>query len=117
MVLELVGGPNVMTDFAVLRDRGRIVVVGTGAGSTFEMDLRDLMGRRAELHGTVLRARSLEDKAQALRAFEREILPHLASGALRMPIDSVFPAASAADAYDRLAASGKAGKVLVEFDS
>ena len=74
-----------------------------------------MMGRRAELHGTVLRARSLEDKALAVRAFEREVVPQLASGRMRPLVDRVYEAGKARDAYDRLAGPGKSGKVLVDF--
>jgi NADPH:quinone reductase len=115
VILELVGAPHFPANLAALNQRGRIVIVGVGAGSKVELDLGSLMGRRAELHGTVLRARSLEEKALAVRAFEREVVPHLASGRMRPLVDRVYPAEKARDAYDRLAGPGKSGKVLVDF--
>jgi NADPH2:quinone reductase len=115
VILELVGAPHFPGNLKALNPRGRVVVVGTGAGSSTQIELGMLMGKRAELHGTVLRARSLEDKGQALRAFEREVLPHLASGRMRALVDRVYPAAEARDAYDRLAGPGKSGKVLLDF--
>ena len=65
------------------------------------MPLLALMARRVSLRGTVLRARPLEEKAHAVRAFEREVVPDLADGRLRPLIDSVFPAEAHA-AFDRL---------------
>ena len=115
VILELVGAPHFPANLTALNPRGRIVIVGVGAGSKVELDLMAMMGRRAELHGTVLRARSLEDKALALRAFEREVVPQLASGRMRALVDRVYPAVAAREAYDRLAAAGKSGKVLVDF--
>ena len=115
VILELVGAPHFPANLAALNPRGRIVVVGVGAGSKVELDLGAMMGRRAELHGTVLRARSLEDKALALRAFEREVVPQLAAGRMRALVDRVYAAGKARDAYDRLAGPGKSGKVLVDF--
>ena len=50
-----------------------------------------------------------------MRAFEREVLPHLASGRLRPVIDAVIPYERAGDAFARMAASGKRGKVLLHF--
>jgi NADPH:quinone reductase-like Zn-dependent oxidoreductase len=50
-----------------------------------------------------------------VRAFEREVVPGLAGGRLRPAIDSVFPAEHAREGFDRLEASGKVGKVLLEF--
>ena len=115
VILELVGAPHFPANLTALNPRGRIVVVGVAAGSKVELDLGAVMGRRAELHGTVLRARSLEDKALAVRAFEREVVPHLAAGRMRALVDRVYPAEQAREAYDRLAGSGKSGKVLVDF--
>lgn len=115
VVLELVGGPNVGRSFDCIADRGRIVVVGTGGGAEASLDLRRLMARRVRIMGTVLRARSLEEKAAAVQAFGHAVVPHLASGRMRALVDAVFPAELAGDAYDRLAAPGKLGKVLVDF--
>lgn len=63
----------------------------------------------------MLRARPLEEKAAAVRAFEREIVPGLASGRLRPLVDSVFAASEVHAAFDRLEGRGKVGKVLLGF--
>jgi NADPH:quinone reductase-like Zn-dependent oxidoreductase len=115
VVLELVGAANIPGSFEALAVRGRIVVVGTGAGADAEVSLRAVMGKRASLMGTVLRARSMEDKAAAVQAFAHSVIPHLAAGRLRPVIDRVFPVAEAAAALDHLAAPGKLGKVLLEL--
>ena len=108
VVLELVGGPNLDADLLALAAKGRIVIVGTGAGAEATLDLRKLMGRRARLLGTMLRARPLDEKATAMRAFTREVVPHLASGRMAPLVDRVFPADEAAAAFDRLAGVGEA---------
>lgn len=115
VVLELVGAPHFPGNLDALAPKGRIVVVGVGAGHEVPLSLRALMGKRATLRGTVLRARALEEKAAAVRAFEREVVPGLASGRLRARIDSVFPAEQVHAAFDRLEGRGKLGKVLIEF--
>ena len=115
VVLELVGAPNLDRNLDALATKGRIVVVGTGAGTDADLSLRKLMGRRAAIHGTMLRARPLEEKAAAVQAFAREVVPHLASGRMRAIVDRVFPAEEAADAFDYMASSGKFGKVLLVF--
>ncbi len=79
------------------------------------LPLRLLMQRRAVVRGTVLRARPLEEKAAAIRAFEREAVPGLADGRLRPLVDSIYPLADIGAAFDRLAARGKVGKVLVDL--
>jgi putative PIG3 family NAD(P)H quinone oxidoreductase len=115
VVLELVGAPHFPDNLRALAMLGRIVIVGVGAGADVSLVLRQLMARRASMRGTMLRARPLEQKALAVRAFERELLPHLASGRLRPVIDTVVPYEQAPEAFERLAASGKRGKVLLRF--
>ena len=115
VVLELVGGPNLDADLLALAAKGRIVIVGTGAGAEATLDLRKLMGRRARLLGTMLRARPLDEKATAMRAFTREVVPHLASGRVAPLVDRVFPADEARAAFDRMQEPGKLGKVLLDF--
>ena len=67
VILELVGAPNMPGNLRALAERGRICVIGVGAGAKVELNLVALMGKRARIHGSVLRARSLEDKAAAAR--------------------------------------------------
>ncbi|HVF07698.1 MAG TPA: zinc-binding dehydrogenase, partial [Actinomycetota bacterium] len=58
VVLELVGASNLAGDLEVLASKGRIVVVSVASGTRTEIDLLQLMVRRATIRGTVLRARS-----------------------------------------------------------
>lgn len=116
VVLELVGAPFFDRHLDALATRGRIAIVGTGGGADTELSLRKLMGKRATVFGTVLRARPLEQKAAAVQAFAHELVPHLAAGRLAPIIDRVFSAADAPDAFDHMAQSGKFGKVLLRFD-
>jgi NADPH2:quinone reductase len=115
VVLELVGGANLRLDLEVLAPKGRIVVVSTQAGGDAELSLGALIGKRARLLGTVLRGRSLEEKAAAVQAFAREVVPLLATGRVRPVVDRVFPFTDAAAAFEYLGQPGKFGKVLLEF--
>jgi NADPH2:quinone reductase len=114
VVLELVGGGYVAEDLACLAARGRIVVVGTMGGREVQLNLSLLMSKRAELRGTVLRARPLEEKILAARSLERHIAPLFASGALRPVVDRVLPLARAADAHRAVEANATFGKVVLE---
>jgi putative PIG3 family NAD(P)H quinone oxidoreductase len=115
VVLELVGAPHFPANLEALAPRGRIVVVGVGAGQEIPLSLLSLMQKRASIRGTVLRARPLEEKGAVVRAFEREVVPFLGSGRIRPLVDSVFPAEEVTAAFDRLDGPGKRGKVLIEF--
>jgi NADPH2:quinone reductase len=115
VVLELVGAPNLGRDLAALALKGRIMIVGTDAGADAEISLRALMGRRATVSGTVLRARPLDEKAAAVQAFARSVVPLLAAGRALPDIDRVFAADQVTGAFDYLAKPGKSGKILLEF--
>jgi NADPH:quinone reductase len=115
VVLELVGAPNLPADLEAIGPRGRVIVVGTGAGADAAVSLRALMGKRASLMGTVLRARPHEQKAAAVQAFAHSVVPLLASATVRPIVDRVFAADEAPAAFDHLAGRGKFGKVLLEF--
>lgn len=113
VIIELVGAPNLAENVKSLATRGRIVVIGIAAGAKAELNLGALMGMRARIHGSTLRARPLEEKALVARLVEREVLPLFRSGALKVPVAETFPLAETAAAYERFAAGGKLGKVVV----
>jgi NADPH:quinone reductase len=113
VVLELVGAPNLRDDLRALAPGGRIAVIGVGAGAKAELNLLELMGKRARIHGSTLRARSLEDKADAARRVERHVLPLVAAGTVRVPVHATYPIQEAAAAYDAFAAGGKLGKIVL----
>jgi NADPH2:quinone reductase len=113
VVLELVGAPNLPANLKALDTGGRIVVIGVGAGFKAEVNLLALMGKRATLRASTLRARPLEEKAATARAVEREVLPLLARGRVGVPIADTFPLEHARAAYDRFTAGGKVGKLVL----
>lgn len=113
VVLELVGAPNLADDVAALRTGGRIAVIGVGGGARAEVDLLALMARRARIFGSTLRARSLEDKADAARRVETHVLALLADGRVQVPVAATFAMADAEAAYDRFAAGGTLGKLVL----
>jgi putative PIG3 family NAD(P)H quinone oxidoreductase len=116
VVLELVGAPNMPGNLKALQTGGRIVVIGVGAGFKAEVNLLALMGKRATLRASTLRARPLEEKALTARAMEREVLPLFAAGRLRVPIAETFALGDVEAAYDRFAAGAKLGKIVLTME-
>jgi NADPH:quinone reductase len=116
VVLELVGAPNLAGDLQALAVGGRICVIGVSAGVKAELNLLALMGKRARIHGSTLRARALEEKALAARRLEHEALPLFDTGRLAVPVAETFPLEQAAAAYDSFAAGGKLGKIVLQID-
>jgi NADPH:quinone reductase-like Zn-dependent oxidoreductase len=113
VVLELVGAPNVPGSLNALNTQGRIVVIGVGAGFKAELNLLALMGKRASIMASTLRTRPLEEKALTARAMERSVLPLLARGDVTVPVAETFGLDSVHDAYERFAAGGKLGKIVL----
>jgi len=113
VILELIGAPNFPANLDALAIGGRLMVIGIGAGATVEFDLRKLWVRRSRVLASNLRSRALEEKADAARRVEHQALPLLADGRLRVPVAATFPLADAQAAYDRFAAGGKLGKLVL----
>jgi NADPH:quinone reductase-like Zn-dependent oxidoreductase len=112
-VLELVGGSSLTGAVGALAIGGRVAVIGVGGGARAEIDLMGLMHRRARISGSTLRARSILEKAAVAAAVEAHVLPHLISGRLRVPVEATFPLERADEAYERFAAGGKFGKIVL----
>ena len=104
---------------ASLATLGRLVIVGVMGGMKVEANLRTLMGKRATVVGTVLRARSKAEKAHLTETFAARFLPGFtdpdgAPGALRPVIDRVFPLAEAAEAHRYVESNQSFGKILLD---
>jgi NADPH:quinone reductase len=112
VILELVGGPNWPGNLKALNTRGRICVIGVGAGAKVELNLQLLMAKRGRITASTLRARPLEDKADASRRVETSVLPGFGRG-LTVPIARTFGLEEAADAYAFFQEPGKHGKVVL----
>jgi NADPH:quinone reductase len=114
VVLELVGASNLEANLAALSIGGRISIIGVGGGgSKTQIDLLTIMSKRARLMGSTLRARPLEQKADAARRVEAQVLPHLASGRHQVPVTATFPLDQVNAAYDRFREGAKFGKIIV----
>jgi NADPH:quinone reductase len=114
VILELVGAGNLAGNLASLALGGRIAVIGVGGtGPTAEINLLQVMQKKARIHGSTLRARPLEQKAEAARMVEREVLPGFEDGRLTVPVAETFPLDEAEQAYDRFQGGGKLGKIVL----
>ena len=113
VVLDLNGGPYFAASLEAMAMRGRIVLIGGVAGGKAEVDLYQILGKRLHVIGTVLRARSLEEKIAITTTFGQEVVPLLADESIQPVIDSVFPLEQIADAHRRLESNETFGKVVL----
>jgi NADPH2:quinone reductase len=115
VILDLVGGNYFAPNLEVLASRGRLICVGTMAGAESEIGLGLLMRKRATIIGTMLRGRSIEEKAEATRRFASSVLPLVSRGAIRPIIDRVYPANEIRDAHARMESNASFGKIVLTF--
>lgn len=113
-VIDFVGADYWPANLNCLAVRGRMMLVGLLGGSHVETDLGILLRKRLRIIGTVLRSRSIEEKAELTRQFERRVLPLLRSGAVGPVVDRVLPLNEAAKAHRLMESNKNAGKIVLK---
>jgi NADPH:quinone reductase-like Zn-dependent oxidoreductase len=113
VVLDLNGGPYFAASLEAMALRGRLVLIGGVAGGKTDVDLYQILSKRLHIMGTVLRARSVQEKIDITTAFAGEVGPLLARGTIQPVIDSVFPLEKIQDAHRRLESNETFGKVVL----
>jgi NADPH2:quinone reductase len=114
VTVDLAGGRYVEVDIAAAATSGRIVLVGSIAGIRATLPVHITMGKRLSIYGTVLRARSAEEKAAATQGFVRDVVPLLAGKRIAPVVDAVLPVGRAAEAYDLVKSDTTFGKVILD---
>ena len=72
-------------------------------------------GWREAIIGTMLRGRSIEEKAEATRLFASSVLPLVSRGAIRPVIDRVYPVDEIREAHERMESNVGLGKIVLTF--
>jgi putative PIG3 family NAD(P)H quinone oxidoreductase len=116
VTLDLVGGGYLDPTVRATALKGRIMLVGTVAGRTGVLPLGVMLNKRITIRGTVLRARSLDEKVAATRAFAKEVVPLLERGDVRPVIDSVFDIGDIGNAHERMASNESFGKIVIRME-
>jgi putative PIG3 family NAD(P)H quinone oxidoreductase len=112
-IMDMVGEPYFDRNLDLLKVRGRLVFIATLGGSQVTLDIGKLMRKRAKLIGSVLRARSLEEKQEIKDVFMNRCWPLIQRGLIRPVIDTEFPIAEANAAHARMASNENIGKIVL----
>jgi putative PIG3 family NAD(P)H quinone oxidoreductase len=115
VVLDLVGAAYLADNVAALALRGRIVVLGLVGGAKAELSLGALLAKRAQLVGSVLRSRPLEEKAALAQSFAKNALPLFARGKLKPIMDCVLPMSEVRLAHKRMEQNETFGKIVLRW--
>jgi putative PIG3 family NAD(P)H quinone oxidoreductase len=113
VILDIVGAAYLSRNTVALATGGRLIVIGMQGGSKADIDLGQLMGKRAAVRGSTLRSRPLQEKAAIVAAVRDEIWPLIGSAQVRPVIQAVLPLDQAAEAHRLMDSSGHIGKILL----
>lgn len=115
VILDMVGGSYAARNLDALAMDGRLVhLSGGGGGAEFCVPVSAIMGKRAVVTGSQLRASALPLKIEIVRQITERVWPHLGTKVTPL-IDTVFPLAKASDAHARMESSVHIGKILLEI--
>jgi NADPH2:quinone reductase len=113
VILDMVAGDYTERNILAAAEEGRIVQIAVLGGAEVKLNISRVMMKRLTITGSTLRPRTREAKAGFARALEAKVWPLLASGQVKVVMDSTFPLAEAADAHRRLESSQHVGKVVL----
>ena len=114
VILDMIGAKYLTRNVEALAANGRLAIIGLQGGAKAEIDLNALMRTRAQVIGTVLRARPAAEKAAIVAAVRERVWPLVESGAVRPVVDRVLPMRDAAEAHRVVEAGQNVGKVVLE---
>ena len=113
VIIDLVGAKYLEANLNALAAKGRLILVGTTAGAQAMLDFSIVMRKRLTIVGTVLRARSTEEKATATRLFAKQVVPLLAEGTIKPVVDRVYKMKEIRDAHARMESNESFGKIVL----
>ncbi|NRQ37487.1 NAD(P)H-quinone oxidoreductase [Nonomuraea sp. NN258] len=113
VILDIMGAKYLAGNVRALRTGGRLVVIGLQGGRKAELDLGQLLAKRATVHGTTLRSRPVDEKGAIVRSVVDNLWPLVSAGAVRPVVYASVPMAEAAKAHRMLDSGEHVGKILL----
>lgn len=117
VILDPVGAGYFGDNLKLLGLGGRLVLIGLMSGTKTELDLAQLMMKRARVIGSTLRARPVEEKAAIMAQLEERVWPKIESGEIKPVIEKVFPITEVSAAHELVASDKTTGKVVLAVES
>jgi NADPH:quinone reductase len=112
VVLDSVGGKNLVDSIDALAYRGTLVSVGVAGRGGSGVDATSLWTNNNSLRGVYLGGALLAEYAR-IHSMISDLLDRVASGELHVEIDSSFPLAEAAAAHEYLESRKAFGRVVI----
>ncbi|MGO1985985.1 NAD(P)H-quinone oxidoreductase [Corynebacterium casei] len=114
VILDIIGGPYLKKNMFALAEGGRMVTIGLQGGNKAEINMGIMMMKGISLHGTTLRRRPVDVKAEIVRQTVENVWPMLEEGRVKHHIHEVLPLADASKALGFLEASSHTGTLVLE---
>lgn len=115
VVLDPVGASLFNDNIAVLKQDGRLVLIGVMGGAQADLNLGLLLVKRLRVIGSTLRSQPEAVKASLAAALEREVLPALLDGRAHVTLDSVYPLVAVQEAHACMEANRNLGKIVLSL--
>jgi len=112
VVLDPIGGQNLVDSVGVLAYRGTLVSVGAAARAGSTIEAQSLWGRNNTLRGVYLAA-ALVAEYNRVHPMISDLMGRVASGELEVQIDRSFPLAEAPRAHEYVESREAFGRVLI----
>lgn len=114
VILDFIGGSLWEQHASCLATAGRCVVIGVMGGAQASVNLGQLLFKRHQILGLVMRSRPIADKIAMARHFTRQFLPLFEAGHLRPIVDRVFRFEEVAEAHRRMESNLNLGKIVLK---
>lgn len=115
LILDTVGAAYLKENIEALSSGGTLVTIGLLGGARGDLNLGQLLAKRASVRGSVLRSRPLEEKALLTQRFIRECLPLFERGVLRASVDRIYEMEGIKEAQAEMEANKNVGKLIVRI--
>jgi NADPH2:quinone reductase len=112
VILDSVGGQNLVDSIAALAYRGTLVSVGLAARAGSTIEARDLWEKNNALRGVFLGGALLNEYPR-VHAMIADLIGRVASGELQVVIDRTFPLSEAAAAHTYIESRQAFGRVVM----
>ncbi|WP_442543722.1 NAD(P)H-quinone oxidoreductase [Arthrobacter sp. KN11-1C] len=113
VILDVVGAKYLQQNVEALADYGRLVVIGLQGGAKGELNLGQLLSKRAAIIGTALRPRPVAEKGVIMNAVRESVWPMLADGRIKPLVAKSFPLEQVREAHEYFDSGEHMGKVLL----
>ena len=116
VILDLVGAAYLEANLKSLASKGRMMLVSTTSGTEATLNFGIMLSKRLTLRGTVLRARSNEEKAAATESFAQDVVPLLEKGIVKPVVDKVYRLEEIREAHRLMESNANFGKIVLVID-